>query len=442
MGVVYSAVDEKHGRTVALKVPFAAAVRDGRSMRRFLREARMATTITHDNAVKVLAVEEQDGLPVMVMELLEGQSLTARIAEAGRLSLGEVARLMVPVLGALADAHARGIVHRDIKPDNIFLAGSGDRVVPKVLDFGVAKVLHTSAGAESMKLTITGTMLGTPYYMAPEQAAARATFDHRVDLWAIGVVIYEALSGRRPFDGDVYGQIFAAIFGDDPPPIRERAPELPDDIVELLDRCLKKRPEERPASAGEIAQVLARFASLPAMSYPQPRNTEHGADSDDASDPAVAAGGMKRHAASTTSPVARSGRAWIVAAAIAVLAGIGGVKRMAARSEAPGAGVGSSSSATGIPPAAASPASATGPGMASEKGAPPPGGDTAAARLAGIPDAGAHHVVAAPATAAAPPPVPAQTRARPHPRGGQPAPGRHEPAPPTGTPSTGIIDTL
>src|SRR5439155_2105354 len=116
-------------------------------------------------------------------------------------------RVFVPVLGALAEAHARGIVHRDIKPDNIFLAREGADVVPKVLDFGVAKLLHQAADAESMKLTDTGMTLGTPYYMAPEQAAARPIFDHRIDVWAVGVVLYEALAGARPFDGQVFGQV-------------------------------------------------------------------------------------------------------------------------------------------------------------------------------------------------------------------------------------------
>ena len=272
MGLVYAAVDPA-GRPVALKIPFAAAVADARARRRFLREVRTALTLEHPNIVRVLAVDEEAGRPVMVMELLRGRSLTDWIRERGRLSLGETARIMVPVLGALAAAHARGIVHRDVKPDNIFLAESGDEVVPKVLDFGVAKLLPTAASPESLRLTNTGAMLGTPYYMAPEQAAARPAFDHRVDLWAVGVVLYETLAGRRPFDGQVYGQIFAAIFGEEPPPLDELAPELPAAVVELVGRCLRKRPEERPAAAGEIAEALLGYTSLPAASYPRPGNT-------------------------------------------------------------------------------------------------------------------------------------------------------------------------
>jgi serine/threonine-protein kinase len=425
MGVVYAAVDETSGESVALKVPFASLVRDEPSRRRFAREARMATRIGHENAVKVLAVHEDDGRPVMVMELLDGQSLTARLEEAGRLSLGEAARILVPVLGALADAHARGIVHRDIKPDNIFLARKGGEMMPKVLDFGVAKLVHHTAEAESMKLTITGAMLGTPYYMAPEQAAARAVFDHRVDLWAMGVVLYEVLAGARPFDGVVYGQIFAAIFGEEPRPIRERAPELPDDVVRLIEHCLRKNPQERPPSAGEIAEVLAAYASLPATSYPKPGNTMHGVGGEP-SDPAFQTPAMPSQ--SVVAAGSWSRRRNVAAAALALLAASAGGWLLRSRGRA----------APALPPAAAAIAPAVAPAAPRSPVAEPAAPVAAPSLVAAPRDAGAAEVAAH-----SQPTQPAQAqRIRPHARPAAPTAPRAAEAPAQRNPATGIIDTL
>jgi len=200
-----------------------------------------------------------------VMELLQGEPLDAVLDQRGALALGEVCRIMVPVVAAVGAAHARGIVHRDLKPENIFLANNAEgAVVPKVLDFGIAKILDpaqinelsTKTGA-----TRTGSMLGTPHYMSIEQACGERDIDHRTDIWSIGVILYVMLSGRRPYDGENYGQILKALMTQTPAPISDLVPGLPSDVSDLVVRCMRRSRTERPLDMREVYLVLSRYSA-------------------------------------------------------------------------------------------------------------------------------------------------------------------------------------
>src|SRR5215472_21591 len=194
MSQVWEAVQVRTGRPIALKL-LRAALNGRAEMRgRLLREARAASRVQHPNVVDLLDVFElPDGTPVLVMVLLRGRTLTYRLAE-GRLSLTEAADLLLPVISAVGTAHARGVIHRDLKPENVFLADELDgRMTVKVLDFGIAKL--TCSDEPDARLTTTGSVLGTPGYMAPEQWVGDRGIDHRADVWSIGSILYEALAG-------------------------------------------------------------------------------------------------------------------------------------------------------------------------------------------------------------------------------------------------------
>ncbi|WP_437945173.1 serine/threonine-protein kinase [Sorangium sp. So ce296] len=262
MGEVYAARNLGTGRDVALKV--VRGVADAAQTRRFLREARAATAIQHPNVIEVLDVfEDDDHTPVMVMELLRGEPLSALRRRRGALHLHEAARLLAPVATALRAAHDKGIVHRDLKPDNIFLSEpQAGGCVPKVLDFGIAKVLDpTSISAETHGAnTSTGSILGTPHYMSFEQAMSEKDIDHRADIWAMGVILFEALAGRRPLEFETLGEMYTAFLQREVPSVRSAVPDLPADVADVLDRCLRKRREDRLADLGPLVEVLGRHA--------------------------------------------------------------------------------------------------------------------------------------------------------------------------------------
>ncbi|WP_129573387.1 MULTISPECIES: serine/threonine-protein kinase [Sorangium] len=262
MGEVYAAKNLGTGRDVALKV--VRGVADAAQTRRFLREAKAATAIQHPNVIEVLDVfEGDDHTPVMVMELLRGEPLSGLRRQRGALHLHEAARLLSPVAAALRAAHDKGIVHRDLKPDNIFLSEPpAGGCVPKVLDFGIAKVLDpTSISSETQGAnTSTGSILGTPHYMSFEQAMSEKDIDHRADIWAMGVILFEALTGRRPLEFETLGEMYTAFLQRDVPSIRSAVPDLPADVADVLDRCLQKRREDRLDDLGPLIEVLGRHA--------------------------------------------------------------------------------------------------------------------------------------------------------------------------------------
>ena len=248
MAIVFLARDLKHDRQVALKVlrpELSAAMGPDR----FPREIQILAQMQHPHILPLHDSGEAAGALYFVMPFVEGETLGERIARAGPLPIGEAVRLLRQIADALAYAHARGIVHRDIKPDNVMLSGKHATVT----DFGVAKAVQSSARD---KHTAVGIAVGTPHYMAPEQATADERTDHRADLYALGVLGYEMLSGAPLFDGETPQAILSAHWLQPPPDIRERRTEVPPALAELLLRCVAKEPEDRWPSAEALVAAL------------------------------------------------------------------------------------------------------------------------------------------------------------------------------------------
>ncbi len=251
MGVVFLAEDPALGRSVAVKAMLPTVATSARE--RFLREARAAAVIKDDHVVTIHQVGEDNGVPFLVMELLDGESLADRVAREGRLPIPEVVRIGRELANGLAAAHAKGLLHRDVKPANAWLEGPTGRV--KLLDFGLAR--SVSGGAE---LTKSGAILGTPAYMPPEQARGEPT-DPRSDLFSLGAVLYQLATGERPFRGDETMAVLLAVVQFDPtPPSRVRT-EVPSALSALIMRLLAKKPSDRPGSAVDVSMLLAKIGS-------------------------------------------------------------------------------------------------------------------------------------------------------------------------------------
>ncbi|MFM1904971.1 MAG: hypothetical protein RLZZ440_2871 [Planctomycetota bacterium] len=255
MGRVYLAHDEQLDRNVAIKVMNRRRARDSRARQRFLREGRTAAAIDHPHVLMVHAVGEQDGLPFIVMQLLEGRNLGEKRAEAGTLPLGMVLRIGREIAEGLAAAHARGLIHRDIKPDNIFLDGPLETV--RIIDFGLAGSGVRQAES-SARLTVDGGLVGTPAYMPPERLEDES-LDAQSDLFGLGVMLYELLTGRLPFEGETMVAMLASIARGQPRPLSEAAPEIPPPVCEVVMRLIAHRREDRPESATIVARELGRL---------------------------------------------------------------------------------------------------------------------------------------------------------------------------------------
>jgi len=249
MATVYLAEDIRHQRKVAVKVlrPELAATL---GPERFTREIKIAAQLSHPHILPVLDSGEADGYLYYVMPFIEGESLRERLNRQGELPVTEAVRILVEVTDALAHAHARGVVHRDMKPDNIMITGRH----ALVMDFGVAKAVSEASGHAAM--TTAGIAMGTPAYMAPEQAAADPNVDHRADLYALGATAYELLTGRPPFTGRTAQEVLAAHVTQRPDPITSRRPALPPSLGTAIMRCLEKRPADRYQTAEELLAVL------------------------------------------------------------------------------------------------------------------------------------------------------------------------------------------
>ena len=257
MSRVFVATEAAFGRKVVIKV-LPPEMTEGLSVDRFKREIALAARLQHPHIVPVHTAGEANGLPYFTMPLVEGHSLRERVTKTGALSITETIGVMRDVAKALTYAHDQGVVHRDIKPDNVLLTG-GSAVVT---DFGVAKALSASkTRTADDTLTQVGTSLGTPAYMAPEQAAADPSTDHRADIYAFGVMSYEMLAGRPPFHGRTPQKLLAAQMGERPEPIETIRADMPPLLAELVMRCLEKEPDRRPQSAIELVRVLETVTS-------------------------------------------------------------------------------------------------------------------------------------------------------------------------------------
>ncbi|WP_084736698.1 serine/threonine protein kinase [Cystobacter ferrugineus] len=256
MGQVFQARHVRLGRQVALKVLRSSYAHDGNFVRRFFQEAHAVNQINHEHIVEIFDFVEDSaaGHVYCVMELLRGQSLSDLLRE-DRLSLTRIRRIMVQVCAALSAAHQLGVVHRDVKPDNLFITQkSGQTDFVKVLDFGVAKLLT----AEGVNGTLDGTIIGTPTYMSPEQAAGLPV-DARADIYAVGTVLYELLTGTPPFVAPNFGQLMVKILTESPPELPTHTPAgdaIPPELARITLRCLSKEPEERPAQLAEVITAL------------------------------------------------------------------------------------------------------------------------------------------------------------------------------------------
>jgi predicted Ser/Thr protein kinase len=249
MGVVFLARDLRLDRLVALKVlPPELAERD-ETRERFLREARMAAQLAHPHIVPVHRADETGGFAWFAMGYVDGETLGQRLRDRGRLPTVEAVRVLREVAWALAYAHVRGLVHRDVKPDNILIERAGGRAI--VTDFGIARADFNAA------LTADGMVLGTVHYMSPEQCAGEP-LDGRSDLYSLGVVGYQALAGRLPFDGDQPHAVLVAHATKAPPALRAVAPDVPAALAAVIDRCLRKQPAERFATGEAMAEALTR----------------------------------------------------------------------------------------------------------------------------------------------------------------------------------------
>jgi serine/threonine-protein kinase len=249
MSRVFLAEEIALSRRVAIKVLEAHGARVDAD--RFRREVLLSAQLSHPHIVPLLAAGELDGLLYYVMPFVDGQSLRGRLRE-GELSIGEVIRLLRNIAAALSYAHARGIVHRDIKPDNVIVTGG----VAVVLDFGVSKALAASTQAPADGLTGAGLAIGTPRYMAPEQVMADPNIDVRADIYAFGILAYELLTGSTPFGGNDPVKIVRAHLTETPEPVANRRAGIPPNIAALVMRCLEKERERRPATAGEVLDLL------------------------------------------------------------------------------------------------------------------------------------------------------------------------------------------
>ncbi len=345
LGQVWSAVHLVTGRRVAIKRLLIVGDEDddesgsNQARARFILEAQAACAVEHPNVVEILDfVEPGDEPPLLVMELLQGETLASKLAREHALEINEAANLILPVVSAVGAAHSRGIIHRDLKPANIFLSerGTEHRVV-KVLDFGIAKwVAQRPAGAGLR--TQTGSTLGTPCYMAPEQAIGERLITHAVDIWSLGIILYESLTGARPLEGENPAQMVVRLLNTGIMPIERVVPTLPADVAKLVGRMLYRDPTGRPTDLREVFDVLRGYASVSAPTFAAPAlealgGSEDPPDATRASTPAVAwvprtqpetLANQQSPVASSPAPSLKTGRrrVRVAAAGLAILAAL------------------------------------------------------------------------------------------------------------------------
>jgi len=273
MGVVYEAQHMTMHRRAAIKVLRSELASDPQAIRRFFNEARATNEVRHPGIVQIYDCgTHQDGSPWLIMELLEGETLSRRIGRVGAMPATDVIGLGAQAASVLEAAHRAGIIHRDLKPDNLFIVNnqeteSGERV--KVLDFGIAK-LTSSGGAKSMH-TQTGMLMGTPLYMSPEQCRGTGQVDARSDIYSFGLILYQMISGELPFVSEGMGELFDMQMNRPPPPLPKKVPGVNAALAATIEKMLRKNPAERVQTMGEVQRALLAAASAPASAPPRPR---------------------------------------------------------------------------------------------------------------------------------------------------------------------------
>ncbi len=276
MGTVYEARHLALQRKFAVKVLSIDSRQQADALPRFKREAELSSSIGHENIVDVVDIDRTDDDQwYLVMELLEGKELRSVMHQAGRLDPVDVVAIAQQLGSAVDAAHERGIVHRDLKPENIFVLDRKTETAPpitvKIVDFGISKVRNAETD-----LTRPGEVIGTPFYMAPEQARGDRAIDHRCDLFALGAVFYEALTGTAPFQGETPNAVLRSILLDDLPPPCERNPELSSSVCRVLEKALAKDPDERFQSGAELSAALERAVDGESLHFGEPsQNTKN-----------------------------------------------------------------------------------------------------------------------------------------------------------------------
>jgi serine/threonine protein kinase len=326
MGVVYEALDPRLDRPLALKVMLPEYAADRAARERFLREARAAARVVHDNVVTVYEADERNGVPYIAMQLLHGCSLDRFLKTRGSPTLPQILQIAIETAQGLAAAHKLKLVHRDIKPANLWLEKPRGRV--KVLDFGLAKpvgdaeLTHTGPG----DVAHSGAF-GTPAYMSPEQARGDKV-DGRSDLFSFGAVLYRLVTGRQPFAGSTVYAVLCALATDEPPPVRDLNPQAPEPLAALIHRLLAKKPEDRPQTADEVAVRLLEIARGPAPSSAAPpatlpppeENAFAGLDMDDPDATQFDAPAATRTARTARPPARNSRGVWLAVGGALALA--------------------------------------------------------------------------------------------------------------------------
>jgi len=262
MGMVVSAMHLQLDERVAIKFLLPEALMNAEAVARFGREARAAVKIKSEHVARVTDVGAlETGAPYMVMELLRGQDLSQVLRDRGALPIALAVQYVLQACEALAEAHAIGIVHRDLKPANLFLTARADgSPCIKVLDFGISKVTSQSGSGSDMGMTRTQSIMGSPLYMSPEQMASAKDVDQRADIWAIGCVLYELVTGRVPFEAETMPQLCTLILHSDPPPPRSIRADVPELLDQVILRCLRKDRNQRYADVAVLAADLAAFS--------------------------------------------------------------------------------------------------------------------------------------------------------------------------------------
>ncbi len=351
MGSVWQGRHASLGTRVAIKFVDPEHAQSQEARARFVTEARAAATIQSKHAIQIYdhGVTD-DGRPYIVMEMLLGEPLDKRVERLGRLSLPETARILGQVCRALQRAHDAGIIHRDLKPENIFLVRSpdDDEETAKVLDFGIAKIMAAPGAQAATSSTKTGAVLGTPYYMSPEQARGLRNIDQRTDLWSIGVIAYKCLTGELPFEGESVGDLLVNICTGPVPIPSSAVPGLPRSFDAWFARTMEREPAKRFSQASELANALALTAGLsvrrPSSSHDDvafnPRRGDNGSEASDSIGSAGITSAPFTASPRPARPPRRSLFIVLSAALVGGTIGVVGVLKIAAAPPAAGGAVG------------------------------------------------------------------------------------------------------